>query len=29
VTLDIPPIEPLPAPTQPAGRVPQSRRNRE
>jgi len=26
VTLDIPPIEALPAPTQPRGRVPQSRR---
>jgi alpha,alpha-trehalose phosphorylase len=29
VTLAIPPIEPLPSPTQPPGRVPQSRRARE
>ena len=29
VTLDIPPLEPLPSPTQPPGRVPQSRRARE
>jgi alpha,alpha-trehalose phosphorylase len=29
VTLDIPPIEPLPYPAQPAGRAPQSRRARE
>ena len=27
VTVDIPPIEPLPSPSQPAGRVPQSRRS--
>ncbi|MBO0801985.1 MAG: glycoside hydrolase family 65 protein [Nocardiopsaceae bacterium] len=29
VTLEIPPIEPLPEPVQPVGRVPQSRRNRD
>jgi alpha,alpha-trehalose phosphorylase len=29
VTVDIPPIEPLPSPSQPAGRAPQSRRGRQ
>jgi alpha,alpha-trehalose phosphorylase len=29
VTLDIPSIEPLPSPSQPVGRVPQSRRSRQ
>ena len=29
VTLDIPPLEPLPSPSQPAGREPQTRRSRE
>ena len=29
VTVDIPPIEPVPSPSQPAGRVPQSRRSRQ